>query len=94
MTVTVHLSGDAATVVAERASERGTTVDEFVSELVERADRRHALEAFIGGADKPARSPLDIHRAREELADELLSEHQAISDDFARRDKQPVTRCG
>ncbi|WP_419932238.1 hypothetical protein [Candidatus Poriferisodalis sp.] len=85
----VHLPDDVAAAVAAQADERGITVDEFVCELVERASRRRALEAFIGGADVPLREMFDIRRAREQLADELLGEHQAISDDFARLQAQP-----
>ena len=84
MATVVHLPDDVAAVVAERADERGVTVAEFIRDLVERADRRRALEAFIGGADMAVHEPFDIHRAREQLADELLGEHEAISDDFAR----------
>lgn len=89
MATIVHLPDDVATAVAERASERGVTVTDFICDLVERADRRRALEAFIGGADMPTSEPFDLHRAREQLADELLDEHAAISDDFADRQAQP-----
>ena len=78
MATVVHLPDDVAAVVAERADERGVTVAKFICELVERADRRRALETFIGGADVPVHEPFDIHRAREQLADELLGEHYAL----------------
>lgn len=82
MAMVVQLPDHVAAAAAERAAERGVTVAEFICELVERADRRRALEAFIGGADEPLREPFDIHRAREQLAEELLTEHQAISRSF------------
>ena len=85
MAMAVHLPDEVAGVLCERADERGVTVAEFICELVERSDRRRALETFIGGADEPVHEPFDIHRAREESAGELLKEHQAISEDFAGR---------
>jgi hypothetical protein len=84
MAMVVQLPDHVAAAATERAAERGVTVAEFICELVERADRRQALEAFIGGADEPVREPFDIHSAREQLSAELLTEHQAISEDFAR----------
>ena len=92
MATVVHLPEDVAAVAAERADERGVTVSEFICELVERADRRRALEAFIGGADMPIHEPFDIHGAREQLADELLGEHEAMSAGFARQHAQSPER--
>ena len=55
MAMVVQLPDHVAAAAAERAAERGVTVAEFICELVERADRRQALEAFIGDADEPIR---------------------------------------
>ncbi len=85
MVMAVHLPDDVAAVLAERADERGVTVAALICALVERSDRRRALETYIGGADGPVRESFDIHRARKELADDLLKEHQAIREDFAGR---------
>ncbi|WP_420625765.1 hypothetical protein [Candidatus Poriferisodalis sp.] len=92
MVMDVDLPDDVVAVLVERADERGVTVAEFICELVERSDRRRALEALIGSVDAPIEEPFDIHRVREELADELLEEHRAISEDFARRGARSAGR--
>lgn len=58
--------------------------DHVAAAAAERVACRRALESFIGGADKPDREPIDIHRAREQFAEELMTEYQAISKDFTR----------
>lgn len=42
--------------------------------------QRLTSEAFIGSADVADGEPFDIHEARAELADELLQEHDALSE--------------
>ena len=93
MAISVHLPDEVAALLSERADERGVSVADFICELLERADRRRALEAFIGSVDLPVDEPFDIHREREEMADELLRKHQAISEDFARRQARSAGRA-
>ena len=83
MPTTVTLSADLVAELDERAAERGITVEELICEFVRGSDRRLALEAFIGGAEGPDGSSLDIRRARAELGDRLSSEHDEWSADFA-----------
>ena len=64
--MTVHLPDAVAAVLEQRAAERGVSVAEFISELVERSDRRRALRGLIGSVDLPVDEPFDIHRARDE----------------------------
>ena len=77
--MTVHLPDAVAAVLEQRAAERGVSVAEFISELVERSHRRRALRGLIGSVDLPVDEPFDIHRARDEMADELLRKQDELS---------------
>ena len=57
--------------------------------MAQRLTARQALEAFIGSADGAVGEPFDIHKARAELADELLQEHDALSERHVQRPPTP-----
>ena len=83
MTVVVRLPDEVATILEDRATERGLTVPQLITQMVLGPSRRQALEALIGCAEVPDDKLFEIHRARQELADELLKDQNALSADFA-----------
>lgn len=72
VTTVLRLPDEVAALLEKRASERGLTLTELVSEMARRPRDRRALEAFIGCADTAVDEPFDIHQARADAADELL----------------------
>ena len=92
MTTVLHLPDDVAALLEARAAERGLTVTELVSEMARRPRRRPALDAFIGCADITVGEPFDLNRARTDLADELLREHDDLSVAHAERSSPRAER--
>ena len=81
MTTVLRLPDDIAALLEKRASERGLTLTELVSEMARPPRDRRALEAFIGCADMAVDEPFDIHQARADAADELLRDFDDRSAD-------------
>ena len=50
VTTVLHLPDEVATLLEERASERGLTLPQFVAEMARRPRDLRALETFIGCA--------------------------------------------
>ncbi|MDE0268112.1 MAG: hypothetical protein OXI96_03625 [Acidimicrobiaceae bacterium] len=84
MATVLELPDDVAALLEEHAVHRGLTVVEFISEVAQRTTPLQALDAFIGSADIPVDGTFDIHRARAEIADELLQEHDEFGESHVR----------
>ena len=92
MTTDLRLPDDVAALLERRASERGLTIAQFVTEMARRPKDRQALEAFIGCADTAVEEPFDIHRGRIDVADELLRDHDDLSASRAKRSSRSTGR--
>lgn len=79
MTKILELPDDVAVLLQEKAAQRGMTVAGLISETARQPTPQQALEAFIGSADAKVGEPFDIPKARAELADKLLREHDILS---------------
>lgn len=84
MSVVVHLPDEVAAILEARAAERSITVAQLISDMALPPGDRQALEEFIGCASVPVDQPFDVHRARQEVADELLRDQNDLSAEFAR----------
>ena len=84
MATVLELSDDVVALLEEHAVHRGLTVVEFIREVAQHATPQQALDAFIGSADIQVDETSDIHRARTKIADELLQEHDELSENRMR----------
>ncbi len=79
MTTVLHLPDEVATLLEERASERGLTLPQLVAEMARRPRDLRALETFIGCAEIEVDAPFDVHQSRIDAADELLRDYDDSS---------------